>query len=227
MIATSAITSRQTRRQTGGVHLRTSDEISGNGELSRPAIPTPSRRSRRESPKRRITSAALAAAAGPLLAVGLSAAPAGAAVSGTALGPQTLSSCETGTNNTYEYYTWCKGSGPTSYRAVAYCADGEVVLGVERWDGDNRESYASCENDNLNSTLDEDWGIILCSSNSGAGTYQGYYDRHGDIKKYLEAWGGGNVTTGGNWACEYYVSGEPAVSPTQPELSPPHSRPFP
>jgi hypothetical protein len=166
--------------------------------------------------------------------VGLSTAPAGAAVSSTgqtsvvsstgqtsvsAVQPQTLSGCYTGTNNTYEYYVWCKGSGPTSYRAIAYCTDGEVVFGVERWDGDNRESYASCESNGLNSTLDANWGILLCSNDNGAGTYQGYYDRHGDISQYLQAWGSGTIATGGTWACEYDTTGTPAVSPSQPEIT--------
>jgi hypothetical protein len=173
---------------------------------------------------RRITSAALTTATGLLLAVGLSTAPAGAAVSRTgqtpasAISPQTLKSCPSGTNNSYEYYVECAGTGPTSYRAIAYCADGEVVFGILRWDGDSRKSYASCEIDNLNSTLDTDWGILLCSASNGSGTYQGYYDRHGDISKYLQAWGSGNIATGGTWACDYDTSGQTEVSPSQPEI---------
>jgi hypothetical protein len=162
---------------------------------------------------------------GLLLAVGLSMTPAGAAVTSTAqtsasaVQPQTLSKCYTGTNNTYEYYVWCNGTGPTSYRAIAYCTDGEVVFGVERWDGDDRESYASCESNGLDSTLDANWGILLCSNGNGNGTYQGYYDRHGDISQYLQNWGGGTIATGGTWACSYDTAGTPAVNPTEPEVS--------
>jgi hypothetical protein len=179
----------------------------------------------RDSTKRGIISAVLTAAAGLLLAVGLSAAPAGAAVSGTghtsagAVQPQTLSSCPSGTNNSYEYYVWCNGTGPTSYRAIAYCSDGEVVFGVMRWDGDRRQSYASCEIDGQNSTLDTDWGILLCSNDNGSGAYQGYEDRHGDISQYLQAWGSGTIATGGTWACDYDTSGEAEVSPSQPEIA--------
>jgi len=157
--------------------------------------------------------------------VGLSVAPAGAAVtssaqtSASAVQPQTLSTCHTGTNNTYEYYVECYGTGPTSYRAIAYCTDGEVVLGLERWDGDDRDSYASCESNGLDSTLDVDWGILLCSNDNGSGTYQGYEDRHGDISQYLQNWGSGTIATGGTWACQYDTSGTPVVSPTQPEIS--------
>lgn len=155
-------------------------------------------------------------------------APAGAAVTSTAQAsptsaiqtPLALSKCYTGTNNTYEYYVWCNGTGPTSYRAIAYCTDGEVVFGIERWDGDTRQSYASCESNGLNSTLDANWGILLCSNDNGSGTYQGYYDRHGDISQYLQNWGSGTIATGGTWACEFDTTGTPAVSPTQPEAAP-------
>jgi hypothetical protein len=165
-----------------------------------------------------------ALAAGVLLAMGLSMAPAGAAVTSTAhtsagmIQPATLSECYTGTNNSYEYYVWCNGTGPTSYRAIAYCADNEVVFGVERWDGDDRESYASCESNGLDSTLDENWGILLCTNDNGTGTYAGYYDRHGDISQYFQNWGDGTIATGGTWACEIDTSGTPYYSPTQPEI---------
>ena len=109
----------------------------------------------------------------------MSVTPAGAAVA--AVHPDTLTVCYTGTNNTYEYYVWCNGTGPTSYRSIVYCADGQVVFGVERWDGDDRESYASCESNGLGSTLSDNWGIPLCSNDNGTGTYEGYDNRHGDI----------------------------------------------
>ena len=100
--------------------------------------------------------------------------------------PDTLSSCLTGVNNSYEFYTWCKGTSPTAYRTVAYCADGDAVLGVEYADGSGNLSYANCDStDSLDSTLNTGtgggWGILLCSNSNGAGTYQGYYDRSGDI----------------------------------------------
>ena len=161
----------------------------------------------------RTIGAALTLGAGLLLAGSLSASPAGAAVN-----PQTLSKCYTGTNNTVEYYTWCNGTGPTSYRSLVYCADGEVVMGVERWDGDNRESYASCTDDGLNSTLVENWGILLCSNDNGAGTYAGYQNRHGDISQFLQYWGSGNITTGGTWACDYDTSGTPDINADEPEI---------
>jgi hypothetical protein len=92
------------------------------------------------------------------------------------------------------------------------------VLGVERWDGDNRESYASCESNGLDSTLDANWGILLCTNDNGTGTYAGYDNRHGDISQYLQQWGDGTIATGGTWACEYDTSGTPVVNPTQPEI---------
>ena len=152
-------------------------------------------------------------------------APAGAAVTSTAqtsagaVQPQTLSKCYTGTNNSYEYYVWCNGTGPTSYRAIAYCTDGDVVCGAELPDGDETESFASCESNGLDSTLGPNWGILLCSNDNGDGTYQGYYDRHGDISQYFQNWVSGNIATGGTWACEYDTSGTPVVSPTEPEIS--------
>jgi hypothetical protein len=160
---------------------------------------------------RRTIGAALTGTAGLLLAVGFSAAPAGAAIQ-----PDTLTSCSTGANNTYEYHSWCAGTGPTSYRVIVYCADGEVVLGNELQDG-KQSSNASCQFDGLNSTLDTNWGILLCSNSNGAGTYQGYENRHYDISQYLQNWGSGNIASGGTWACDYDVNSDAVVNPTQPE----------
>jgi hypothetical protein len=171
----------------------------------------------------RIIEAAIAVVAGLLLTAGLTMAPAQAAVTGgvpithngVAL-PATLKSCATGTNNTYEYYGWCDGTGPTSYRTIAYCANGEAVLGLERWDGDRRLSYASCEFGGMNSTLNPnqlDWGYLLCSNNNGTGTYQGYADRHGDISWILFNWGNGNIQTGGTTLCEWDTSSENVINP--------------
>jgi hypothetical protein len=151
-------------------------------------------------------------------------APAGAAVTSTAqtsasaIQPQTLSKCYTGTNNTYEYYVWCNGTGPTSYRAIVTCANGEILMGVERWDGDTRQSYASCRDDGFNSTLVTGWGILLCSNDNGTGTYQGYYDRNGDISQYFQNWGNGTIATGATWACDYDTSGTPYAGPDVPEI---------
>jgi hypothetical protein len=92
-------------------------------------------------------------------------------------------------------------------------------MGILRWDGDSRMSYASCHSNGQNATIDANWGILLCSASNGSGTYQGYYDRHGDISQYLQAWGSGVIGTGGTWACQYDTSGTPEVSPTQPETA--------
>jgi hypothetical protein len=173
----------------------------------------------------RVTKIALAVPVGLLLIAGFTAAPAGAAVTSTAntssistMKPDTLGTCAVGSNNSYEYHGYCSGTGPTSYRAIVYCEDEDAVFGVELWDGDTANSYASCEVDGLNSTLDEDWGLLLCSNNNGDGTYQGYEDRHGDISWILLNWGDGNIMTGGTTLCDFNTSGEapfdPFVAPT-------------
>jgi hypothetical protein len=184
--------------------------------------PRPARWRHQARPKYRIIKAALAVTAGLLLAAAFTTASAQAAVTSTAktIGtmqpkviPETLKTCETGTNNSYEYYGWCDGTGPTSYRTVAYCENGDAVLGLERWDGDRRLSYSSCELNGMNSTLDADWGYLLCSNNNGAGTYQGYSDKHGDISWILYDWGNGNITTGGTTLCEWDTSAENVINP--------------
>lgn len=187
--------------------------------------PIPARR-RQARPRYRIIKAALAVTAGLLLTAAFTTTSARAAVTSTAktaststVIPETLKSCPTGTNNTYEYYVWCDGTGPTSYRAVAMCADNNAVLGEERWDGDTRQSYATCHVDNLNSTLNStsypDWGILLCSNDNGAGTFQGYYDRHGDISWILQNWGNGNIGAGGTQLCEYSTTTRTYINPFQ------------
>jgi hypothetical protein len=170
--------------------------------------------------------AAVTLAAGLPLAAGLSIAPAGAAVTSNvkapvsgALQPETLTTCSTGANTAYSYHSWCGGTGPTSYRVIVHCANGELVLGVEYPDGtdpNKAQSTASCQYNNMNSTLQNDWGIILCSNNNGAGTYQGYRNRHDDISQYLLTWGNGNIATGGTYACELNTNGEQVVSPIAP-----------
>jgi hypothetical protein len=173
----------------------------------------------------RIVKVALALAAGLLVTAGLTMTPARAATAGApesaAIGkvvPDTLGTCAIGENNSYEYHTSCGGTGPTSYRAIAICADGEGVFGLERWDGDTRQSYASCEVDDLGSTLSTqqpDWGILLCTNNDGDGTYQGYLDRHGDISWILLNWGNGNIMTGGTTLCDYNTTGEAPFNPNE------------
>jgi hypothetical protein len=162
------------------------------------------RRGRRGASRYRVTKAALAVVAGTFMTVGLSVSAAGAST----LQPETLKTCETGSNNAYEYTGWCDGTGPTSYRVLATCTGNVGVYGVTRWDGDRRESTASCEINGLNQTLDNNWGYVLCSTGNGAGTYQGYVDKHGDISSVLLTWGNGNITTGGTLMCQYDVSQE-------------------
>jgi len=162
-----------------------------------------------------------------LMAVGLSTAPAGATVTSVAKGrpaaagaiPLALSTCDNGVNDAVnnnttnvhfpgdEFYTLCKGSGPTSFRTMAYCANGKVALGVENADGSGVLSYASCQANSNNSTLNADWGLILCTNNNGTGTFTGYMDKGGDISWILLNWGGGtSIPNGGNILCDLSTS---------------------
>jgi hypothetical protein len=127
----------------------------------------------------------------------------------------TLASCLAGVNNSYEFYTWCKGSSPTSFRDIAYCADGMAVLGIEYADGSGSLSYADCQIDGQNNTLAVNWGILLCSNSNGAGTFQGYYDRSGDISGLLLNWGNGTIATGGTTLCEYSTANAVVINPNQ------------
>jgi hypothetical protein len=163
---------------------------------------------------------ALAVTVGLLLALGLTTTPTHAAVTNTArvppistVEPDTLSTCLTGVNNSYEFYTWCQGTGPTSFRTVAYCTNGDAVIGVEYADGDAVLSYADCTMDGLNSTLDANWGILLCSNVNGTGTYEGYYDRSGDISGLFLNWGDGNITTGATTLCDYSTGAPEVINP--------------
>lgn len=187
--------------------------------------PEPARWWRPARSRHRIAKAALAGTVGLLLSAGLTMAPAGAAVTSTAkvtstntAQPDTLKTCKTGANNSYEYHGWCDGTGPTSYRAIAMCTNGDAIYGVSRWDGDDRQSYASCEINGLNSTLNAalpDWGYLLCSNDNGAGTYQGYVNKHGDISWMLFNWGNGNIATGGTTLCDWDTNGENPFNPYQ------------
>ena len=180
-----------------------------------PRLPgTPGRRGRR------VTAVALVTA-GVLLAPGLTAS-AGAAASSTAKAAVTphavtLPACLTGVHNSYEFYTWCQGTSPASYRTIAYCANGDAVLGIEYADGSGNLSYADCSSTGgLNSTLNADWGILECSNYNGSGTYQGYVDTSNDISWILLNLGSGNITTGGTTLCDYSIGAATAINPNTP-----------
>lgn len=178
---------------------------------------------------------AVVAACGLLLTLGVSA-PAGAAVkpapkpaaktigkttrAAATAAAATATTCLTGKANTYEFYTFCKGTSPASYRVVAACADFQGVIGAEATVGTGNLSYANCASTGgLNSTLatgsTQQYGIVLCSNANGTGTFQGYMDRGtGDISSILLAWGGGTagggITAGGNLMCQFSTT-VPAV----------------
>lgn len=166
---------------------------------------------------------------GLLLTLGLTA-PAGAAVAGTPAKAGTVKTgaaaaaptCLTGYANSYEFYTWCKGTSPAASRVLAQCADGDGVIGAESVDNSGAISYANCNStDSLDSTLgtgnNANWGIVECSNSNGTGTFQGYVDRSGDISGILLAWGGtGGITAGGNLMCQYSNSVSTAISLTTP-----------
>lgn len=167
--------------------------------------------------KGRSMKAAFALTAGALLVAGFTVAPANAAVTNAskassidAVSPAFVSNCVTGANNTVEYTGWCNGTVPTSYRVIADCSNSDWVLGAELVDG-MQKSEADCQTADSGSLLTENWGYLLCSTNSGTGTYTGYINRHGDISQLLMSWGGNNITTGGTDLCDYDTSGEIAV----------------
>lgn len=178
---------------------------------------------RRHRPRYRIIKAALAVIAGLTLAAVFTTGPAGATVTSTAktastssVRPDTLGTCKTGTNNAYEYYGWCSGTGPTSYRVIVYCENGDGVFGIQRADGNELDSLASCEFDGLDSTLNTtqpDWGYLECSNDNGDSTYDGYVDRHGDISWMLDYWGDGNIITGGDTMCNWDIYAESSFNP--------------
>jgi len=167
------------------------------------------------------------AACGLLLTLGVSA-PAGAAVKpahkpaakttgiAATIAAATATTCLTGEANSYEFYTFCRGTSPASFRVVAACADFQGVIGAEATVGTGNLSYANCAaTGNLGSTLatgtSAQYGIVLCSNANGTGTFQGYMDRGtGDISSILLAWGGGptggGIPAGGNLMCQYSTS---------------------
>lgn len=159
-------------------------------------------------------------AAGLLLAPSL-AASAGAATSGPTTvfaspNATTNTTCLKGYSNSYEFYSWCKGTSPASYRTIAICANGNAVLGVEYAVNSGNLSYADCSSAGMGSTLNADWGILMCSNYNGTGTYQGYVDTSGDISWILLNWGAGNITTGGTTLCDYSIGQATAVNPSTP-----------
>jgi hypothetical protein len=160
------------------------------------------------------------AACGLLLTLGL-AAPAGAAVKTAAqagaaatTAAATAPTCLTGEANSYEWYTYCKGTSPASFRVVAACADFQGVVGAEYTDSTGNISYANCAaTGGLGSTLamgtTAEYGIVLCSKTGGTGAYEGYIDRKGDISTILYNWGGGAmdpstaIANGGTLMCDW------------------------
>jgi hypothetical protein len=157
---------------------------------------------------------------GLLLAAGLSPSSAGAAVT-TAAKPvpataaASTPTCDTGIHNTYEYYTLCTSSGSNYYRAVAHCADGNIALGAEFQLGSKTVSVATCK---AESGLDpaDNWGLLFCSSNSGAGTYQGYLNKSGDISQYLVQVGSGTIATGGTYMCDIDTNASTVITDVPP-----------
>ena len=136
--------------------------------------------------------------------------------------PNELDGCVAGTQTSSStWHGYCKGTGPSSYRALAFCEPtgsqtGTGEYGKERWDG-NQASYVNCgTNGNL-----VDWGYLLCSNDDGNGTYTGYWPVHGDISWMLVNLGGGSSNPnaqvdGGNAMCKYDIKGENSFNPYQP-----------
>lgn len=171
---------------------------------------------------RRIT-AATVMTAGLLLAPGLMTS-AGAASMSHAVADSTATdpTCLAGVHNTYEFYTWCKGTSPASYRTIAYCNDNEAVLGIEYADGSGNLSYGDCSGTaGLNAALGGAWGVLWCTNDDGTGTYAGYKDLDttatNSISQLLVAAGGGSsnanaITQGGTALCQSSYDLQIAVS---------------
>lgn len=187
--------------------------------------PDESRSARRPGkPARRFARAGLAAAVGLLLAAGMSASSAGAAVKPTvkaatvvraaAAAATAIPTCDTGIHNNYEYYTDCT-AGTYYYRTVAQCADGNLALGAEDLGSSKTVSRSTCLNDSdLNSA--DNWGLLFCSSNSGNGTYEGYSNESGDISQFLLTTGNGTIATGGTYMCDIDVSSSTVIADVAP-----------
>ena len=187
---------------------------------------------RQGKPARRAVKTALAVAAALLLAAGISAASAGAAVKPTAkavpaavkpaakpvlaatAAASAIPTCDAGIHNDYEYYTDCT-AGTYYYRTVAQCADGNLALGAEALGSSRTVSLSTCKNDSdLNSA--DNWGILYCSSNSGDGTYEGYENESGDISQFLLTVGNGTIATGGTYMCEIDVNASTVIADVAP-----------
>jgi hypothetical protein len=163
--------------------------------------------------------------AGLLMAPGLMTS-AGAASRSHAITDSTAAdpTCLAGVHNTYEFYTWCKGTSPASYRTIAFCTDGQAVLGIEYADGSGNLSYGDCYGTGgLQSTLGTAWGVLWCSNDNGTGTYAGYKDLDTSatqsISDLLEVEGGGSananaLTQGGTELCQKSYDLQIAVSQT-------------
>ncbi|WP_194893779.1 hypothetical protein [Catenulispora pinisilvae] len=109
---------------------------------------------------------------------------AGASTSASAstLTPAGLGSCS-GWNNYWQFTAYCSGTGPSSYKAIALCLDYRAAYGVDRWDGDVRQSTADCSK---HKGLSGDWGICLYLPN---GSFNHYDRKHGadDLSDYCTA----------------------------------------
>jgi opacity protein-like surface antigen len=188
--------------------------------------PDESRSARRQGkPARRAAKTGLALAAGLLLATGMSASSAGAAVKPTANAARAatvapgataaaIPTCDTGIHNNYEYYTDCT-AGTYYYRTVAQCADGNLALGAEYLGSSKTVSRSTCLNDSDLNPADN-WGLLYCSSNSGAGTYEGYKNESGDISQFLLTTGNGTIATGGTYMCDIDTNASNVIADVAP-----------
>jgi hypothetical protein len=191
--------------------VRTQDE-------SRPA-------QRRGKPARRVVKTGLAVAVGLLLAAGMSASSVGASVKPTVKAAKAatvapgataaaIPTCDTGIHNNYEYYTDCT-AGTYYYRTVAQCQDGNLALGPEELGSSKTVSRSTCEDDNDLNTFDN-WGLLYCSTNTGAGTYEGYLNESGDISQFLLTTGNGTIATGGTYMCDIDATGADVITDQAP-----------
>ena len=188
--------------------------------------PDESRSARRQGkPGRRVARTGLALAAGLLLAAGMSAPSAGAAVKPTVKAARAatvapgaaaaaIPTCDTGIHNNYEYYTDCT-AGTYYYRTVAQCADGNLALGAEELGSSKTVSLSTCLNDSDLNPADN-WGLLYCSSNSGNGTYEGYKNQSGDISQFLLTTGNGTIATGGTYMCDIDTNASNVIADVAP-----------
>jgi hypothetical protein len=179
----------------------------------------------------------LAAAVGLLLAAGMSASSAGAAVKPAVKAPAAaraaaavkapaaavaapgaaaaaIPTCDTGIHNNYEYYTDCT-AGTYYYRTVAQCADGNLALGAEELGSSKTVSRSTCLNDSDLNPADN-WGLLYCSSSSGNGTYEGYLNESGDISQFLLTTGNGTIATGGTYMCDIDANASNVIADVAP-----------